>query len=145
MILLAKVALGVASTVAFATVYTFREGVIRVDVDESRAGGSHVHVWVPAAAVPIAVHFTPSRHFQDAGEKLEPWLPTIRQLTKELQKYPNADFVDVQDGAQHVQVRTRDGKLQVDVHEPGQYVHVAVPIDTIEDVAGEISDHIPGA
>lgn len=145
MILLAKVALGIASTVAFATIYTFREGVIRVDVDESRAGGSHVHVWVPAAAVPIAVHFTPSRHFQDAGENLETWLPTIRQLTKELQKYPNADFVDVQDGAQHVQVRTRDGKLQVDVHEPGQDVHVAVPIETIEDVAGEISDHIPGA
>src|SRR5450432_2496710 len=145
MILLGKIALGIASTVAFATIYTFREGVIRVDVDESRAGGSHVHVWVPAAAVPIAVHFTPWRHFQDAGEKLEPWLPTIRQLTKELQKYPHADFVDVQDGAQHVQVRTRDGKLQVDVHEPGQDVHVAVPIDTIEDLAGELTDHIPGA
>jgi hypothetical protein len=145
MILFGKIALGIASTVAFATIYTFREGVIRVDVDESRAGGSHVHVWVPAAVVPIAVHFTPSRHFQHAGEKLEPWLPTIRRLTKELQKYPNADFVDVRDGAQHVQVRTRDGKLQVDVHEPGQDVHVAVPIDTIEDLAGEISGHIPGA
>lgn len=145
MILLAKVALGVASTVAFATIYTFREGVIRVDVDEFRSGGSHVHFWVPAAVVPIAAHFTPSRHLRNAGEKVEPWLPTIRQLSKELQKYPHADFVDVQDGAQHVQVRTRDGKLQVDVHEPGQDVHVAVPIDTIEDMAVEISDHIPGA
>jgi hypothetical protein len=145
MLLLAKVALGITSTVAFATIYTFREGVIRVDVDESRAGGSHVHVWVPAAAVPIAVHFTPSHHMRTAGEKIEPWLPTIRQLTKELQKYPNADFVDVQDGAQHVQVRTRGGKLQIDVHEPGQDVHVAVPIDTIEELAGDLSDHIPGA
>ena len=58
--LIAKIALGMASTVALATVYTFREGVIRVDVDEFRDGGSHVHVWVPAAAVPMAVHLRPN-------------------------------------------------------------------------------------
>ena len=56
MMLLAKAALGVGATLALATAYTFREGVIRVDVDEYRAGGSHVHFWVPAAAVPMAMH-----------------------------------------------------------------------------------------
>ena len=55
MILLAKVGLGVVSTLAVAGIYTFREGVVRVDVDEYRENGSHVHLWLPAAAIPISV------------------------------------------------------------------------------------------
>lgn len=143
--LLAKIALGVASTAAFATLYTFREGLIRVDVDEFRAGGSHVHLWVPAAAVPMAVQFTPRQHMQRAAEKVEPWLPTVRQLAKELRKYPNADLIDVMDGSDHVQVRTRAGKLQIDVREPGEEVHIACPIATLEDLSLELSNNIPGA
>ena len=36
MIILAKCALALASTVVVAGVYTFREGLIKVDVDEHR-------------------------------------------------------------------------------------------------------------
>jgi hypothetical protein len=143
--LLAKIALGLASTVAFAAIYTFREGVIRVDVDESRAGGSHVHVWVPAAVVPVALHFTPKCHMQNASENIQPWIPTIRQLAKELEKYPEANLVEVVDGSQHVQIRTHAGKLQVDVHEPGESVHVAFPIATLEEISGQLTENIPGA
>jgi hypothetical protein len=143
--LMAKIALGIASTVAFATVYTFREGLIRVDVDEFREGGSHVHFWVPAAAVPVALHFAPRQHMQNAAQHVEPWMPTIRQLAKELRKYPNANFVDVVDGSDHVQIRTRAGKLQIDVEEPGDSVHIACPISTLEDVAQQLGDNIPGA
>ena len=47
--ILAKLAIGAASTLVFAMVYTFREGTaVRVDVDEHRDGGAHVHVWAPA-------------------------------------------------------------------------------------------------
>ena len=59
--ILAKLALGAVGTLAFATVYTFREGTIRIDVDEHRPGGSHVHFWVPATVVPAALHFVPRR------------------------------------------------------------------------------------
>jgi hypothetical protein len=143
--LLAKIALGLASTVAFAAIYTFREGVIRVDVDEFRAGGSHVHLWVPAAAVPIALHCTPRNHLENAAVKIQPWIPTIRQLAKELEKYPEANLIEVVDGTDHVQIRTHAGKLQIDVHEPGETVHVAVPIATLEDISGQLTENIPGA
>lgn len=143
--LVAKIALGLASTVAFATVYTFREGVIRVDVDEFREGGSHVHVWVPAAAVPVALHFAPKEHMQEASVHLEPFMPTIRALAKELRKYPEVTFVEVQDGKQHVKVGTHNGKIQVDVESPDESVHVACPISTIEEVASGMTNHIPGA
>ena len=143
--LFAKIALGLASTVAFAAIYTFREGVIRVDVDEYRDGGSHVHLWVPAAAVPIALRCAPRDHLQNAAEHIKPWIPTIRQLAKELAKYPEANLVEVVDGDDHVQIRTHAGKLQVDVHEPGQSVHVAFPIATLEEISGQLTENIPGA
>ena len=143
--LLAKIALGLASTMAFAAIYTFREGVIRVDVDEFRDGGSHVHLWVPAAAVPIALRCTPRNHLENAAVKIQPWIPTIRQLAKELEKYPEANLVEVVDGTDHVQIRTHAGKLQIDVHDPGQSVHVAVPIATLEDISSQLTENIPGA
>ena len=143
--LFAKIALGLASTVAFAAIYTFREGVIRVDVDEYRDGGSHVHLWVPAAAVPIALRCAPRDHLQNAAEHIKPWIPTIRQLAKELAKYPEANLVEVVDGDDHVQIRTHAGKLQVDVHEPAESVHVAFPIATLEEVSGQLTENIPGA
>jgi len=143
--LLAKIALGLASTVAFAAIYAFREGVIRVDVDEHRSGGSHVHLWVPAAMVPVALRFAPKDHLQDAAENIKPWIPTIRQLAKELEKYPEANLVEVVDGTDHVQIRTRASKLQIDVREPGETVHVAVPISTLEDISVQLTENIPGA
>ena len=143
--LLAKIALGLASTVAFAAIYTFREGVIRVDVDEFRAGGSHVHLWVPAAVVPVALRCAPKNHMQDAAEQIKPWMPTIRELAKELDKYPEANLVEVVDGSDHVQIRTHGGKLQIDVNEPGESVHVAFPISTLVEISGQLTDNIPGA
>jgi hypothetical protein len=143
--LLAKIALGLAGTVAFAAIYTFREGVIRVEVDEFRDGGSHVHLLVPAAAVPVALRCAPREQLRDAGEKIKPWIPTIRQLAKELEKYPEANLIEVVDGTDHVQIRTHAGKLQIDVNEPGESVHVAFPISTIEEISGQLTENIPGA
>jgi hypothetical protein len=146
---IAKIALGIAASFAFAAVYTFREGIIRVEVDEARSGGSHVHLWVPAAAVPlalpVALHFAPAYDKRNASEHTEEWLPTLRQLTKELKKYPNADLIDVQDGTDHVQIRTRGGKLQIDVHDTEESVHLACPISTLEDISEELAEKTPGA
>jgi hypothetical protein len=143
--IIAKIALGLASTVAFATVYTMREGLITVQVDEYREGGSHVHLYVPAAAVPMAAHFAPRDKMDQAAEHLQEWLPTARQLAKELEKYPNAEFVDVQDGKDHVQIGTHNGKLRIDVREPGEEAHIACPIETIDDLIGQLGSNRPGA
>ena len=89
--LLAKLALGFCGTVAVAGVYVFHEGVMRVD--EDRADGRHVHVWFPAAVVPMAMYVVPSHYFERATSEAGPWLPTLRALTKELRKYPEAELV----------------------------------------------------
>jgi hypothetical protein len=140
--ILAKLALGFCGTVALAGVYAFHEGVMRVD--EDRHNGRHVHVWVPAAIVPMALHFVPSRHFERALEDAGPWLPTVRVLTKELKRYPESDFVEVQGGRQQVRIRTHQGKLLIDVTEPDETVHVACPLVMMEDIARELESKAPG-
>jgi hypothetical protein len=145
MMLLAKAALGLGGTLFLAGAYTMREGLIRIDVDEFRSGGSHVHMWVPAAAVPMAMHFVPSKHMRHASQQAREALPILHAFVKELKKYPDADFVEIDDNNQHVRMRTHGGKLQIDVDAPDEKVHVLCPLSTIEDVASQLEEHAPGA
>jgi len=140
MILAAKIGLGMASTVVFATVYTFREGTIRIDVDEYRDGGSHVHFWVPAAAVPMAMHFVPKEHLREASRHADEFVPVIQALTSEMRKYPDTIFVEVEDGNDHVRIGTVGRRLQIDVDNPEEKVHVAVPLSTLNDVAAQLAE-----
>ena len=145
MVLLAKIALGFGATVAMAGAYTFHEGVLRVDVDETHGKGSHVHVWVPAALVPMAMHFVPRRQMMHAGDHAGKFMPLVHAVAKELQKYPEADLVEVRDGRQYVHIRTHDGKLVIDADEPGQTVHVSCPLATIDDVSRELAAFAPAS
>jgi hypothetical protein len=145
MMLLAKAALGLGSTLVLAGAYTMREGVIRIDVDEYHSGGSHVHMWVPAAAVPMAMHFVPSKQLRHASENAHEALPILHAVVKELKKYPDTEFFQIDDNDQHVRVRTHGGKLQIDVDSPDQKVHVLCPLSTIEDVTSRLEEHAPGA
>jgi hypothetical protein len=138
--ILAKLALGAVGTLAFATVYTFRQGTIRVDVDQHRPGGSHVHLWVPAAAVPAALHFVPDDKFQQAIERSDEALPIAQAVVNRLQKYSDAEFVRVDGEDEHVRVSIHSGKVYVDVQDHGDDVHVAVPVSTIKDVLENIAE-----
>jgi hypothetical protein len=139
--LIAKLALGLGGTMVLAGAYTFHEGVIRVD--ERHTDGRHVQVWFPAAVVPMAMHFVPRHHLQHAAEQVGPWLPTLRALTKELEKYPEAQLVEVQAPEAHVNVHTHDGKLLIDVSAPEDEVHVACPLAMMDHVARELEAKAP--
>ena len=145
MMLLAKAALGLGGTLVLAGAYTMREGVIRVDVDEYHSGGSHVHMWIPAAAVSMAMHFVPGKHMRHASEQARKALPVLHAIIKELKKYPDADLVEVADDDQHVHVRTHGGKLQIDVDAPDEKVHLLCPLSALEDVTSQLEERSPAA
>jgi hypothetical protein len=145
MILLAKAALGLTGTLAVAGAYTFHEGVIRIDVDEYRDGGSHVHLWVPAAVVPMAMHLVPREHMRQTADHAREFMPIARAIVRELKKFPDAELVEVRDGEQHVQIRTHGGKLQIDVQEPDQNVYLLCPLSTLDDLANQFEAVVPGA
>jgi hypothetical protein len=141
--LFAKIALGFCGTIALAGAYTFHEGVMRVD--EDHANGRHLHVWIPAAIVPMALHVIPQRQLGHVAADVRPWLPLFHELTKQLKKYPEAQLVEVLDAHQHVNIRTHQGKLLIDVTEPDGSVHVTCPLAMIEDVSEELAAKTPAA
>jgi hypothetical protein len=145
MLILAKAALGLGATMAMAGAYVFHEGVIRVDVDEHRAGGSHVHFWVPATIVSVGMHFMPQNQLNHTTAEVRPLLPALREIAKELEKYPNAELVDVTNARDHVRVAMVDGKLRIDaVSGDGDVVHLSVPARVLQDVADELEERAPG-
>lgn len=139
--LLAKLALGFGGTMLLAGAYTFHEGVMRVD--EDHANGRHVHIWLPAAVVPLALYVVPKHQLERAAEQASPWLPTLRALTKELKKYPEAELINVRNSKERVHVRTHNGRLLIDVDGSEEHVHVACPLAMIEDVSAELEANAP--
>ncbi len=143
MLLLAKTVLGLGAFAAVAGVYVFHEGVISVNVDDHRLDGSHVHVWVPATAVPVGLAVVPRHHLEKAARQLRPFLPMLRELSKQLDTVPNAELVDVRDANEHVRITVRDGKLYVDAVTDSEDVHVSFPAETISDVADRLEASAP--
>jgi hypothetical protein len=140
MLLIAKAALGLTATLAVGAAYTFHEGVIRVDVDENKIGGSHVHFWVPATLVGVGIHVAPRHAMKQAAEKARDVLPALRLGAKELRNYPDAVLVEVTNEEQHVRVATEGGKLRVDVDGGDGVVQVTVPLETIQDVTDQMEE-----
>jgi hypothetical protein len=68
----------------------------------------------------------------------------VQALSSELRKYPDSTFVEVQDDHDHVRVSTVGTKIQIDVVNPEENVHVTVPLRTINDVAEQIAGSTPG-
>lgn len=143
MIFLAKAALGLGATMALAGAYVFHEGVIKVDVDQNRADGSHVHFWVPATAASAGLRFVPQERLEKAATQARPFLPLLREISKELERYRKAEFVEVTDSSSHVRVSMVNGRLQIDVVDDHQVVHVRVPAATIRDLADRLEDAAP--
>jgi hypothetical protein len=143
MLFLAKAALGLSAALVMSTAYVFHEGVIRIDVDENQGERTHVHLWVPATAVNLGLHIVPNHNLEPAARQLCPYLPALRELARELKKYPNAQLVEVKDSNEHVQVSIVDGKIQIDVVDPQETIHVRVPVETLEDVSDRLESSAP--
>jgi hypothetical protein len=143
MLIIAKIALGFGATLAVGGVYVLHEGVINVDVDEFRPGGSHVHVWVPATAVSLGMRVVPRHHLERAVSQVQPFLPVLREVAKELKRFPNAKFVEVKDPTDHVFIGTVDGKIRIDAVSDNETVHLRIPVETVEDVVDRLAADAP--
>src|SRR6267154_320838 len=138
--LLAKLALGFCGTMVLAGTYTFHEGILRVD--EDHGDGRHVHVWVPAAIVPMALHVVPRHRLERATAKARPWLPMFSALAKEVEKYPEADLVEVRDGNERVgRLRSASDAALVAGHKVSLFKRCPfLPARALED-ASAVLDH----
>jgi hypothetical protein len=146
MIVLGKVALGIAGVTAAGVGLICSEGMIEVNVVERQPEAHHVYVLAPAAIVPMAVHFIPSHEFGHASAELQPWMPTIRAALDQLREVDDVTLVDVTEPGQHVVVAKKGGSVVVDVNDRDQTAHVSAPIraisSTIEQVAAASHDSL---
>lgn len=143
MLIIAKLVLGLGATLAVSGAYVFHEGIVNVDVDEYIPGGSHLHFWVPATAVSLGLRVMPRHDLEQAASRVRPFLPLLREVARELKKIPNANFIEVEEGADHVLVGTVDGKIRIAAVTSSGTVYLRIPTETMEDVADQFAAGAP--
>ena len=143
MILLGKIALGMAGFAVAGAGVLCSEGFVDVNVVQRRDSPPHVHVIAPAMLAPIAVRLVPNEKLADASEKIQPWLPTIRAALDGLSDSPDMTLVEVSDPNEYVHVEKRYGDIVVDVANREETVHVSVPIRAIHSTVEALADANP--
>jgi hypothetical protein len=143
MILLGKIALGIAGTAVAGAGLLCSEGLVHVNVLQKGAERHHVHVIAPAMLVPIGIHFVPRAHLAEAAEEIHPWLPVIRETLKQLQQIEDLPFVEVSEPGQHVRISKSGGSIVVDVESEEESVHISTPIRAMSNAVEELAAAVP--
>jgi len=139
MILLAKLGIGVLATAVAGGVALSSEGFIHVSVHEKQPGGHNINVIVPAAVVPVALHFVPRQSLAGPTENLQQYLPVVDAAVPALEDCPDGVLVEVIDPAEHVLITKSGGSVIIDVNDAGETVHVSVPLRAAQSSLHEIA------
>ncbi|MBZ5696467.1 MAG: hypothetical protein LAN36_14045 [Acidobacteriia bacterium] len=139
MILLAKVALGMAGVGLASAGVLCSEGVVYVKVIEKQPQGLHIRVIAPAMLAPIAVHLAPQPALARAAREIQPYMPAIRAAVDGMRDSDDVVFVEVKGPGQHVEVAKSGGSIVVDVDDAGETVHVSTPIRAVSSTVDELA------
>jgi hypothetical protein len=143
MILLAKIALGMAGVAVASVGVLCSEGVVNVNVVEKQPQGVHIHVIAPAMLAPIAVHFAPPRDIAKAARQIQPNMPAIRAALEGLRESDDVVLVEVNEPGEHIEVAKSGGSIVVDVDDADETVHVSAPIGAISSTVDQLADASP--
>jgi hypothetical protein len=141
MILLAKMALGMAGVGLASAGVLCSEGVVNLRVVEKKPQGVHIHVIAPAMLAPIAVHLAPRRALANAARQIQPNMRAIRAALDGLRDSDDVVLVEVNEPGQHVvEVVKSGGSIVVEVDDAGETVHVSAPIRAISSTVDQLAD-----
>ena len=139
MILLGKMALGMAGVGLAGATALCSEGLVHVKVVEKKPQGLHIHVIAPAMLAPMAVHLAPRRDLADAAREIRLYMPVIRAALDGLRDSDDVVFVEVKEGGERVQVSKSGSSIVVDVDDVGETVHVSTPIRAISSAVEQLA------
>jgi hypothetical protein len=139
MILLAKIALGMAGVGLASAGVLCSEGVVNVKVIEKQPHSFHIHVIAPAMLAPIAVRLAPQRELAKATRELQPYMPAIRAALDGLRDSDDVVLVEVKEPGEHVEVAKSGGSIVVDLDDAGETVHVSTPIRAISSTVDQLT------
>ncbi len=143
MVLIGKIALGLAGTMVAGVGLLCSEGFVEVKVVEKQPEVHHIYVVAPAVLAPIAVHFVPKRDLRNGAEQLSEWMPAIRAALDGLRDSEDITLVEVKEPGQHLTVQKSGGSIVVDVYDKDDTVHVSVPIRAISSTIEELAAASP--
>lgn len=118
---------------------TYRAGLVRIHVTEKKPGGENFHLVVPGIVVTNALRLVPDEQLRDALRDARPWMPMAAIAARELERHPDATFIEVSSAREHVRIATRSGVLTIHVDSPDETVHLAVPLATLADLTAELA------
>ena len=139
MILLAKIALGMAGAAVAGAGVLCSEGLIHVKVVEKQPQGVHINVIAPAMLVPMGMHFAPQRNLAQAARKIQPYMPAVQAVMDSLRDSDDIMLVQVEEPGEHVKVSKVGGSIIVDVDDSDATVHVSTPIRAIAGAVDQIA------
>lgn len=132
-------ALMLAATVAWAASTVVNDGFVTVRVHERGAGGTHLYLPIPGAAVRAAALAV--RLDGRAQRRLQTELaevgPVLAALGKQLEKCPDARLVEVESEDEHIVIEKRGGSLRIAVDDRGDQVRITIPMR----LASDLLDH----
>jgi hypothetical protein len=143
MILLGKIALGIAGIAVAGLGLLSSVGMIQVRIVEKRPEGHHIRVIVPGLLLPIGMHFAPKENMVEAAAEIQPWLPTILAALDQLRECDDFALVEVNELGRQVRVVKSDGSLVVDVNDEEESVHVSAPIRALSSAVKELAARAP--
>jgi len=139
--MIGKILLGMTLT----TAVVMKDGVIEVNVQEKHPDGSHVHLFVPATFATWGVHLAPAERLREHLRDCREHLALAHVALREMEKLPDAVLVEVESVAEHVHVATRSGSFVVDVDDPGETVHITLPIRAARKVVEDLEAEAPAS
>lgn len=119
--------LGVASAGAIA-IYQSGIGTVRVKTPDVS-----LFIPVPMGLIRVGLALTPAQHLDKIRRELRPHREILTVAIGELVRAPDAVFVEVVDGSEHVLVEKRGGHLHVTVHSDDEDVELKIPLHSVEE------------
>ncbi|HSE42360.1 MAG TPA: hypothetical protein VLH08_16460 [Acidobacteriota bacterium] len=135
------VAIGIAGMMMFSCMvgfYAIQSGIAIIDVRD-KVSGKHVFVPVPVGLVNASVNMLPGHVLNQVRGNLGTHHKIVRQLSIELEKIPDTNFVEIQKGDEHVLVSKNGRNLVIDVDTPEQSIYVRVPIRSTSDLLAKVA------
>jgi hypothetical protein len=106
-------------------------GVVTVNVQESKQGGTHLYLPVPADLLYLGMDLLPvlDQHDDLARTRREigPWAPVALAAMQSIEDCPDAVLVDVESHGQTVKIVKVGRSIEIDVHDQGDDVHISLP------------------
>jgi hypothetical protein len=126
-----------------ATSVVLKDGIIEVNVQEKRPEGSHIHLYVPATAATWGIHLAPKERLAEHLRGNAEELALARLAVRELEKLPDTVLVQVDSPKEHVRIAVSGGSVVIDADDPGETVHVHVPIRAVRKVIEDLQADSP--